>query len=277
MHIMNRSINNSINALHFDPIKVPIIKKELDASCNFNLLIFDKLDSTNRYSKKIASDGAEEWSVVIAEEQTAGHGRFDRKFHSPQGCGIYMSIILRPKIKPEDCLRITTAAAVSVCKAIEALTVEQPSIKWVNDILINSKKVCGILTEASFNTKNNTLSYAVLGIGINAYVPENGFDKSIEDIAGAVFKRREPCMKEKLIASILNTFSSYYRDLNSDDIYNEYKQRLCVVGKDIDVINIDYTKRATVLSLNKDFSLNVQYENGERETISSGEISTHFV
>ena len=125
--------------------------------------------------------------MLVAESQTAGRGRLGRSFHSPVGTGLYMSILLRPTFSAERALFITTAAAVAVCRAIEQETGLKPQIKWVNDIYLHEKKICGILTESSINFETKGLKWAVLGIGLNLSEPEGGFPEEIRSVAGALF------------------------------------------------------------------------------------------
>ena len=130
--------------------------------------------------------------MVIANEQTAGRGRLSRSFFSPKDTGIYMSLLLRPKnYSAKQAVRITTMAAVAMCEAIETVSDEKAEIKWVNDIFVRGEKVCGILTEGSFNLESGLLDYAVLGIGINIYQPKDGFPNELSSIAGAVFSEKQ--------------------------------------------------------------------------------------
>ena len=141
--------------------------------------VLEKTTSTNTIVKELASENGE-GLVVVAGEQTAGRGRMGRAFFSPGDSGVYTSILLKPQIKPEDAVQITTAAAVSVCRSLEKLGIFDSKIKWVNDIYISNKKVCGILTESSFNSQKGMLDFAVLGVGINIYESEEGFPEDIK-------------------------------------------------------------------------------------------------
>ena len=136
---------------------------------NINLTVCESVDSTNFLLKQMALEGKGEGEVIIALSQTAGHGRYNRKFHSDKG-GIYMSILLRPTATPDNAI-LTAATAVAASDAIENISGKTTQIKWVNDILINNKKVCGILCEGGFVGDSG---FIIAGIGINAYPPENG-------------------------------------------------------------------------------------------------------
>jgi BirA family biotin operon repressor/biotin-[acetyl-CoA-carboxylase] ligase len=149
--------------------------------------VFDTVDSTNTVCLKRASGGDRRTYAAVAGGQTRGRGRRGRSFFSPDGTGLYMSILLRPSgLSADEAVKFTTIAAVAVSEAIEAVACKTASIKWVNDIYVSGRKACGILTEASFNPEDGTLDYAVVGIGINVYEPQGGFPEEIKDRAGAL-------------------------------------------------------------------------------------------
>lgn len=233
---------------------------------NIQILYFEEINSTNNYIK--AKADSPEFLTVIANSQTSGKGRMNRNFHSPQNSGIYMSILLKPKFKAENSVLITAAAAVAVSEAIESLCPVNTKIKWVNDIFINNKKVCGILTEGSLNP-DGSFNYAVLGIGINAYMPKNNFPEEIRNIAGAVFKEEKENLRNRLISLIINNFLRYYNDLEKRDFLEIYKQKSLVLGKEIVTPN----GKALVLDIDDNCRLSVEYKNGEKQFLSSGEIS----
>ena len=143
----------------------------------------DSVTSTNTELIEMAKNGAKEGTVLIASEQTAGKGRTGKSFYSPEGSGVYLSILLRPDFKPEDALFLTTIAAVATAKAIESVSDKEAKIKWVNDVYLDNKKVCGILTESALSSDMEKLDYAVVGIGINLCPPEGGFPDDIKNIA----------------------------------------------------------------------------------------------
>ncbi len=249
------------------------IKSKLNNPEKFNIIVFNSIGSTNRYLKDLAKNGERENCIVISDSQTEGHGRFNRKFHSPKGTGIYMSILLKPCLRTEASVLITAAAAVAVCEAIETLSNKTPKIKWVNDILIDSKKVCGILTEGSVNMESGNLNWAVLGIGINAYTPESGFENDIKDIAAAVFENKKAGLRNLLTAEIINRFYAYFEALADKSFLAGYKRRLSVLGKEINVIKNGVSRSATAISLDDSCRLLVKYENDTKEYLNSGEIS----
>lgn len=250
------------------------IKKYIN--CESEVFLFDELDSTNNYLKQKAESGEKSGTVIIAKRQTGGKGRLGRSFFSPQG-GMYLSILLRPQISAEKSLFITTAAAVAVCRAIEKISNKKSGIKWVNDVFIDNKKVCGILTEASLDFETGGLYYAVVGIGVNLYYPKNSFPDDIKSIAGTVFDSKiDNDLKSKFTAEVINNFFEIYNNFENSDFMKEYKQKSIVLGKKITVIKGETTKSATAIDIDDNARLTVEYENGEKETLFSGEVSIKF-
>lgn len=239
---------------------------------NINIEYHSTLSSTNSVLKQKAVSNNEGF-VIIADNQTEGRGRFERKFHSPSKSGIYMSILLKPDFSGFDATLITTAAAVAVADACDELTNNKSQIKWVNDVLIDGKKVCGILTEGCINPKTLNFEYIILGIGINAFTPPNGFDDEIKSIAGSVFDSYDVSLKAKLTACVLNNFFNFYKDLLQKNFIADYQKRNFVIGKTVNVIKNDIQRKAYVISMDDNFKLFVEYEDETKEYLSSGEIS----
>jgi BirA family biotin operon repressor/biotin-[acetyl-CoA-carboxylase] ligase len=247
------------------------IKKYLDDAYGIRLDVFKSIDSTNLELKRRASE--DEGLVVAASEQTGGMGRLGRKFSSPSDTGIYFSILLKPDIDNSEVTLLTTIAALAVCQAIEKYTDRKPGIKWVNDVFIDGKKVNGTLTQASFSVENLAPEYVIVGIGINVYEPEGGFDEEIKNIAGAVLESRSGDMKNKLLAEVLNRYFYYYRSFEKKEFISEYKKRSIVIGKTVSVVTPNLSKKADVLDIDDKCRLVVRYEDGSEEAVSTGEIS----
>lgn len=270
--VQNRGYCLSVDT---DILSAQGIQKYLEPSCgSLKLDVLPDIGSTNTFLREKANDGAEEGYVVIANAQTKGRGRFGRSFYSPSDTGIYMSLLLRPKdITPDKAVMFTTMASVAACEAIEEVSGEQAQIKWVNDIYMNGKKVSGTLTEAALSLEDGSLDYVVLGIGINAYPPKEGFPKEIEDIAGAVFSQRINDAKNHLAAGFLNRFMGYYSSRESSGYVKKYRARSLALGKEISVLSPTGKKNALAIDVDDDCRLIVKYENGSTEHLSSGEIS----
>ena len=240
---------------------------------NMDINVIPVIGSTNDLVREKANEGLEEGYVVISNEQTKGRGRYGRKFFSPSGTGLYMSILLRPKnYSASEAVKVTMIAAVALCEAIEEVSDEKAEIKWVNDIFIKGKKVCGILTEASYGLENGVLDYAVVGVGINVYRPEGGFPEEIKQTAGAIFNTAQDDLKNHLSASFINNFMRYYM-LQNDEFVEEYRKRSFVVGKKVIVIMGDEKREALVKGVDDDCRLIVEYDDGKIECLSYGEIS----
>lgn len=241
---------------------------------NLDIRVLSEVGSTNTLLKEKADAGSPEGTVLIADMQTDGKGRAGRRFYSPADTGIYMSILLRPvETEPSRGLRFTTMAAAAACDAIHDVSGKEPGIKWVNDIYLDCKKVCGILTEGSLSMESGLLDHVVLGIGINAYCPEGGFPPALKDIAGAVYDEKQMDGRNRLAAGFLNRFFAYYCQKDSDSFTKTYRRHSIVIGKEVTVISGASKRRALALSIDNDFRLVVQYEDGRTEHLSTGEVS----
>ncbi len=230
-------------------------------------------DSTNRVAKELAADGAPEGTLVVAEKQSKGKGRLGRSFFSPDG-GIYMSMILRPQIPADQAVLVTTCTAVATARAIDRVSGCRTGIKWVNDIFINGKKVCGILAEAGLSAESEYPDYIVLGIGIN--VKKQSVPEELKDIVGCL-EDNEACTIEKneLIVAVWEEFAKLYRNLSTAVYMEEYKERSVLMGREVTVLASEGDYRAVVTDIDKDGHLIILRE-GRRELLSSGEVSVRL-
>lgn len=259
-----------------DLISAEGIKIFLNKECRENYIkVYKVIDSTNQEAKKLLMDkDIPEGTVLIAEEQTAGRGRFQRKFFSPSQKGIYMSVILRPNIELSKAIHITTATAISVCRAIENLTKKRPKIKWVNDIFLDGKKLCGILTEATGNFESGRVENVVIGIGINFKTEEDSFPDEIKHSACSLFQGEKPTVtRNRMIAEILNELFALCNNLEDKDIMKEYKVLSLVLGKEVTFYKNNKLNKAVATDITENGALVVKYENGEIDYLNSGEIS----
>ncbi|MFI3205646.1 MAG: biotin--[acetyl-CoA-carboxylase] ligase [Clostridia bacterium] len=239
---------------------------------DLDLYVYESISSTNTVLKEWAQKNYKEGTVIVAKEQTQGKGRLGRKFSSPSETGVYISILLRPKFSADEALSITTAAAVAVAKTLEEISGKETKIKWVNDIFIDDKKVCGILTEASIDFETASLSYAVLGVGINLREPENGFENDIKNIAGAVFKDEIPeQIRAKTVAIFIDNFFEIYNNLPDNSFIEEYRNRSYLTGKEVNMLIGENNEKGVVVDIDDKARLLVKLETGEIKAFSAGE------
>jgi BirA family biotin operon repressor/biotin-[acetyl-CoA-carboxylase] ligase len=244
--------------------------------------------STNDEAKRLIASADTPGSipfgtVVIADEQTAGRGRRGRVFASPAADSVYVSFVLAPAAEVSATLLVTITAAVAVCEAIEAVTAGGPAeaaapggpfIKWVNDIFIDGKKVCGILTEAVSAADGGGIDGLALGVGVNINVPPEGFPEELREIAGSV--NIAPRDRALFAAELITRVFSRYEDLmKGRSPVRAYRERSFIIGRDITVIGFDGSEVPAVAEdIADDGSLLVRYADGGRASLTSGEINT---
>lgn len=239
----------------------------LDSHIKSDVFVFDTIDSTNIYAKKIAEENAKDWTLIIAKNQSAGRGRFERNFYSPQG-GLYMSFIIHPKIKLEDINLITMNVALAVCNAVKKYFNLDLGIKWVNDLFLNDKKVVGILTEAAIDFESKTFKYIVVGIGINLKLTDVPVELAelITDI-----NVDDDFDKNLLVAEIVNSF---YKNLskNKKELAQEYRSKSIVLNEEVLIFG-NYNGQAKVIDITDDGELLVITSDQQKLKLNSGEIS----
>ncbi len=246
---------------------------------DFRIITAAETGSTNDDAKALAAAGAPQYTVIQAEYQTKGKGRLGRSFYSPRSTGLYFSIILRPDALPiEDTLFITTAAAAAVAEGVESVCGKACGIKWVNDLFLGGRKICGILTEAAFRPDLSGLNYAVLGIGINIAPPSEGFPKELETIANTIYDCPEEVpdgLRERLLAAILDGFHAYYTQFPQKAFLESYRSRSILTGKEVTVHRGDQQYPARVVGIDDRCRLLVE-QDGRKTTLDSGEVSIRF-
>lgn len=241
------------------------------------LRCFEELDSTNNYLKALtdASDGL----AVTAEYQTAGRGRMDRSFQSPRGAGVYLSVLLRPELPPDRLPSMTALAGVAVCAAVERLCGVRPGLKWPNDPVLNGKKLCGILTEASLEAETGRLQSMVVGIGVNVAQKPEDFSPEVREMAASLLQvLGRPVSRPRLAAALLEELDKAYAALLAGDLsaYLAAYRRDCVnLGRTVRLIPFGGGERETAqaVDIDGDFSLIVRGADGEERTVRSGEVS----
>ena len=242
-----------------------------------HLRIFEEVESTNTLLKTMGREGAPEGTVLIADRQTGGRGRLGRTFLSPGGVGIYFSVLLRPNCPPAQLMHLTCAAAVAMCDAVEKCCGTRPQVKWINDLVLNRKKLGGILTELNFDSKTGNVDFAVIGVGINCRQQAGDFDPAIRDLAISLeMGTREPVDRNTLAAEMIRAIHSLSRELltGKASVMARYKADCLTLGKEIQVIRSGEIRPAHALDLDCDGALVVRYEDdGSVAPVSSGEVS----
>jgi len=244
-----------------------------------NIIHYDSIDSTNSKAKELAEIGQEHGTVIIGEEQTTGRGRLGRNWVSPKYKGIWMSIILRPNIITENIAQITLIGAAAVQKAIKQMGIKT-KIKWPNDIVLNSKKVCGILTEMSGEI--NHINYLVMGIGVNVNLDDEDIPPDLKDIATSIKLESGSDIDRKiLLANMLNIFEKLYNDFVQNDNIKETidicRKNSMLLGKEIQLINRGKVTTAKAIDISDSGELVIENNQGIVENIVSGEVSIRGV
>lgn len=257
----------------FDRLSAAAVKRRLHTKrLGQYILYFDTLPSTNDTAKEQVHH-LPHGALIIAGRQTAGKGRKGRSFYSNEKNGVYCSIVLKGPFAPEDMGQLTTKAAVAVANAIEHCCPVTTQIKWVNDLLINGKKVCGILTEGTFDPEKGHIPYAVVGIGVN--VRTKRFPKELEPIATCLSKESGVVPKRAvLIATLLEQLETAF-DADFSDILQQSRDRSAVLGKPVTVIQGNNTVHGTAVAIGKEGELVVDTDQGTL-TFSSGEVTVRI-
>lgn len=248
-----------------------------------NIVVYDVTDSTNLRAMQLLLNCPHKHAhgtVVLASQQTAGKGRLGRSFFSPEN-GIYLSIIIKPHFDMSRSVLVTVAAATAVAEAIETVCGQETAIKWVNDIYVGGKKVCGILTEATTNFETGQIENLIIGIGINTST--EGFPEDLLRIAGAVSGNYSP---SHLAASVIARTLKYVEGIGDGaDFIDEYRKRSFLVGRNVTVYKGTYCKdlaeefggvEAFVTGIDDVGGLMVRYDNGLEETLTTGEVSVRM-
>ena len=250
------------------------IERFLPTRHPFDIVLRKCVSSTNTEAQQLAVGGAREGTVVVAEEQTAGKGRRGKSFFSPAATGIYLSIVLRPTLQANDGAYLTAAAAVACAQAIEEVTNRKATIKWINDIFCDGRKVAGILTEGALGMESGRFDYAVLGIGVNVKPPCAGFPSDVADVAGTLCPTNTDPLRSKLVANILSRFWHLYEHLDDQSFYDDYRKRCFLLGQPIVITRHGQRIRARAVDLTPDFQLVIELPDKTREHLLYGEVST---
>ncbi len=235
--------------------------------------VLEVAESTNTLLKALALQGAPEGTALLARRQTGGRGRMGRTFQSPADKGIYLSVLLRPNCPPQALMHLTCAVAVAAGKAVEAVCGIRPGVKWINDLVVDGKKLGGILTELVLDPKTGLAQGAVIGIGLNCSQKPEEFHDSIRSMACSLeMVTGRPVSQEALAARLLEEL--WGMDLGDKArTMAEYQKTCITLGRPVSVLRGESVRHGTALALDPDGGLVVEFSDGCRETVSSGEVS----
>jgi BirA family transcriptional regulator, biotin operon repressor / biotin---[acetyl-CoA-carboxylase] ligase len=235
----------------------------------------DQVESTNALATELAYQGASEGTLVVADQQTGGRGRRGRAWFSPPGKGVWMSLILRPKLSPAYASQLTLVAAIALSRAFSSLTGQQAGIKWPNDILFGSRKCCGILTE--MHADHDRIHHIVLGIGINVNMESSEFPEELRDIAVSLrIVKGEPLERSKVIQSVLTCleplYLQYVREGGFSSLREEWKRESITIGRNVRAVTPRGEFEGTAVDIDEAGALCLKTKNGEIIRIHSAEI-----
>ena len=239
-----------------------------------NIFSFGSLKSTNEYAFLLAEDGAEEGTVVVADEQSAGRGRFGRAWHSPPGVGLWSSIILRPDLFPWEAPKITMVTALAVACAIERTTDLAAVLKWPNDVLVGNRKVCGILTE--LNAEIDSVNFVIIGMGLNVNQCEWEFPVALRETATSLrIEGGRPFSRINVFQALLREFESVYGrmvEYGFPALLDELKARSCLIDKTVAIRLKNRIYKGKVVNIDDGGGLVLKVGNDRIEHIISGEV-----
>lgn len=235
----------------------------------------DSVDSTNTVAKTLANSGCHNGLLVVAEEQGAGKGRLSRGWISPHARGIWFSVVLKPPFLPQEASKCTLLAAVAVVKAVNELQGVDAAIKWPNDILLNGKKLVGILTE--MNAEFGHINYVVIGIGVNTNGRPEDYPPEVRELAVSVADAaKEPFTRVKLLAKILKNMEELYEmalERGFAPVFDEWRKYSCTIGQEVKVIAPDGIYFGHAVDIDEDGLLIVKKADGSIEKVVAGDVS----
>ena len=237
---------------------------------------YDTVDSTNTVCKSLAAQGAPSGTAVIARRQTAGRGRMGRSFESPEGLGLYLSVLWRPEETPEDLLPLTPMAAVSAAGAIRRVTGAPVRIKWPNDLVLEGRKLAGILTEASLSGRGVARRIAedleAIGIGVNLRQRPDDFSPEVARIATSLEAQSYPADRAALETALAEALCQAFGHLHTPEVYAADYRRLCLnLGQTLRIPDTGET--VTALDIDRQYGLVVRRRDGTVDTLRCGEVS----
>lgn len=237
---------------------------------------FDSLDSTNNEAKRMAAAGAPDGTLILSAQQTNGRGRMGRNFQSPAGMGVYISLLMRPQVRPEQLMHLTCAAGLYSCQGVGEATGFQPKIKWINDLIAGKRKLGGILTEMSVSTATGLVEYAIVGTGINCGQSPQDFPPELRDKATSLLQvTGKPVNLPRLAAAMAAALTRMNRELlvQKESIMTAYKALCVTLNQPVQLLRGGECSEGYALDLDEDGGLIVRFADGTIRTVSSGEVS----
>ena len=240
-----------------------------------DIRVFEETTSTNDVIEKLARDGVREGVVVFAESQTKGRGRLGRKWMSPARKGLWFSVLLRPALRPQATTQVTVAAATALRRAVEIQTGLKPEIKWPNDILLNGRKVAGILTE--LNAELDRIKYLILGIGVDVNLSASDFPADLRDQATSLkAELGKPLSRAELAVSVLRELDADYTRITLGGfgaVADEWESHCSTIGREVAIQVGEREVRGRAEALGEDGALLVRTEHGHLEPIVGGDVT----
>jgi BirA family transcriptional regulator, biotin operon repressor / biotin---[acetyl-CoA-carboxylase] ligase len=256
--------------LDIDQVRDGLVGNRLGSRFHY----FRQIDSTNSHARQLAADGAFEGEIVVAEEQTSGRGRLGRKWFSPPYVNLYLSVILRPSLPVSEAAQLTLMAAVALREAIGSYSCEAPVIKWPNDILIQGRKIAGVLIESSCTA--DSVEFVIIGIGINVNSRRDLMPESIRDRATSLLAiNGAPVTREDLLRGLIQAIDRCYGILQErgfSAIAREWEAHFGLRGRTVKAEAGDHTFIGTAKGIDRDGALLVERENGKVERVIAGDV-----
>lgn len=241
-----------------------------------NIICLETVDSTNSYAKRIATEGAPDGTIVVADCQSAGRGRMSRSFLSPAGQGVYLTVLWRPSLPPEQLLPLTALGAVAVCGAVEKAAGIRPGIKWTNDLVLGNRKICGILTEMALEGETGLVQYVVMGIGVNVHQRASDFPPELSSIASSLDEETGQFVsRPRLAAAMVEELDRLHREALCDPAawLTQYRRDCLTLQKQVQLVRGEEREEVFAVDVDDQYGLVVRRQNGETAVIRSGEVS----
>ena len=235
---------------------------------------FHSMDSTNSMAYQLALQGAEEGEIVVAESQKKGRGRLGRKWYSPPLTNLYLSVILRPEIPPQQASLITLMAAVATAGAIHKFSGLHPTIKWPNDILLKNRKVAGLLNE--IHSETDRIHFVILGVGVNLNMDEKMFSKEIRSLATSLKRETgESVSRKAFLQTLLEELEMWYETFlkeGASPVLKAWREKAQIQGRPVKVTSFGEVLSGTAIDVDSDGALVLETKEGERKRVVAGDV-----